>query len=114
MSRYFERAVIAADSGYLTFSPGAAPVGGPFTMAIVFRVDGIAGDRDVCMAQTAASGTVWALNESGGQLFWSMGGSFVAMDTIAANTWYLLAITKAAGSSQLRSHLCDMAAGTWT
>jgi hypothetical protein len=43
-----------------------------------------------------------------------MGGGFQTCDTIAGTTWYMFAVTKAAGNSQLRSHLCDMATGVWT
>lgn len=114
MSRYFERAVIPGDSGYLTLSPGAAATGGPFTFLIVFRLDSIAQDRDLAMAQTAAAGTVWALNHSGGQLFWSMGGGFVTLTSVLANTWYMLGVTKPAGNAQVRAHLCDMAADSWS
>jgi hypothetical protein len=112
MSRRFDKAIIPADSAFITMNPGAAPAGGPVTFALVFRIDSIGADQDLARAETAASGLIWALNVSGGQLFWSTSG-FRTCDTIAANTWYLLAITKAAGTSQVRSHLCDMAAGTW-
>lgn len=113
MARRFDKAVIPTDSAYLTMNPGASAVGGPFLFAVVFRVDSIGSDQDLCRAETAASGVVWAMNCSGGQLFWSMGGSFVGCDTIAANTWYLFVITKAAGAAQVRSHLCNMATDVW-
>ena len=116
MSRRFDRAIPLGDSAFVTMNPGAAPTGGPFTMAIVFRIDSTAGDTDLLSARTAINGSVWSFNISGAQIFASIGpggGDFRATDTVAANTWYVYAATKAAGVSQVRSHLCNMATGVW-
>lgn len=65
---------------------------------------------------SGANAQVWGLNPYGGdnRCYWSAGGSFSAMDSWAISTWYLTVVTKAAGSSGVRSHTYNYASTAWT
>lgn len=117
MSRRFEINVIPANSGYVTLTPDAVAnlVGGPLSIALIFKLDSVTGDKDLFIAKTAGdAATVWGVNQSGGQVFYTIGAPFVGGGTVLPNTWYLLGITKAPGSSQVREHLCNMETDAWT
>lgn len=117
MSRQFVRNVFSlGDSDYVTFGAGglSGVDGGPITVALLFRADGLTGDRDLMAAVSAGGSVLWGVNQSGGQIFVACGGGFIGGASISTGTWYLYLWTKPAGSSQVRDHLCDMSTGVWT
>lgn len=116
MSRHFERDFT---TDLLTLGAGAlsAVDGGPITIVIVFRADGVSSDQVLIRARDSSNVKIWDVLISGGQLFYATAGNFTGCSSgLSANTWYLWAVTKATGSAQVRDHLCVMTGGTdtWT
>lgn len=114
MSRHFERDFT---TDLLTLSPGGAAGfdGGPLSIAVVFRLDQVGSDQVLVRARTAGGAMVWDVLVSAGQLFFETTAGFRScVAGLAADTWYLYAVTKPNGSGQVRDHLCVMATDTWT
>lgn len=114
MSRYFEREFFSDPSGYIDVAAGAlsAVAGGPWTIGLIFRMDATTNDREMMSARNVGGNSVWALLVSGGQMFVTASG-FRGGFSPAINTWYMAWYTKAAGNSQVREHICNMATGVW-
>jgi len=122
VARDFER----ASSEYIQTSIGALDHtgSGGLTMAVIVRVESIQAGTASQSLITLSNSTpafrqrFYLLSDGGGnqQLAYNINGGVAVVGTldVQTDTWYLLAVTKAGGTTTPREHTLDMAAGTWT
>lgn len=111
MSRAFSRA--AGD--FIAFSPGSAAStnGGNQTVLWLWKPDTNV-PHGLGIARNAGSATVWGVNPYLDLKYYYTTSGFVSADTYAVGgPWYLFGLSKAAGSSVVRTHVYDYTAATW-
>lgn len=111
MSRAFSRAA----SDFIAFSPGSAAStnGGNQTTLWLWKPDTNVA-HGLGVARNAGGSTVWGVNPYLDLRYYYTVSGFAALDTYAVGTWYLFGVSKAAGSSVVRTHVYDYTATTWT
>lgn len=110
------RAFLHTSADLIQFNPGNAvnTTGGGQTSLSLWTPDVIGSAHGLIIARNTSNSTVWGINPYSDDRIYFTSSGFVATDTIAASTWYLLGITKAAGSSQVRTHFYSYTSGLWT
>lgn len=111
MSRLFSR--VAQD--FIAFSPGACTAfnGGGQTAVFLWKPDTTVA-HGLFNARNASNGTVFGFNPfSDGVIYYTASG-FVATSSWTATNWYLVAFSKAAGSSAVRVDTYNYTTAAWT
>lgn len=110
------RAFAHATGDYIDFAPGSMATlnGGSQTLLFLWKAD-TSVQHGLIGAKNVGGSLVWGVNPfTDLKYYYSVAPSFVSADTYAIGTWYLFGISKAAGTSTVRTHVYDYTATTWT